>query len=140
YAAVTLRQDGGFAVAAASGRPVAAPLRLPLAYQHEAVGELLLAPRAPGEAFDPADRRLLDDLARQAGVAAHAVRLTADLQRSRERLVSAREEERRRLRRDLHDGLGPQLAGLTFKLDAARNLLHNNPPAAKALLDELRTQ
>src|SRR5215217_1793849 len=55
------------------------------------------------------DRWLVEDLARQAGVAAHAARLTADLQRSRERLVTAREEERRRLRRDLHDGLGPQL-------------------------------
>jgi signal transduction histidine kinase len=58
----------------------------------------------------PADRRLLEDLARQAGVAAYAASLTVDLQRSRERLVAAREEERRRLRRDLHDGVGPQLA------------------------------
>ena len=68
--------------------------------------------RSPNEAFAPADRRLLEGLARQAGVAAYAVRLTTDLQRSRERLVAAREEERRRLRRDLHDGLSAQLAGL----------------------------
>jgi signal transduction histidine kinase len=99
-----------------------------------------LAPRAAGEAFSPADLRLLDDLARQAHVAAHAVRLTTDLQRSRERLVSAREEERRRLRRDLHDGLGPQLAGLTLKLDAARNLLGRDTQAADALLGELKIQ
>jgi signal transduction histidine kinase len=113
---------------------------LPLVYQGEALGQLLLAPRAPGEPFTAADRRLLDDLARQAGVAAHAVRLTADLQRSRERLVAAREEERRRLRRDLHDGLGPQLASLTLKLDAARNLLARDASAVDGLLGELKGQ
>ena len=64
------------------------------------------------KSFSDADRSLLEDLARQAEVAVHAVRLTTDLQHSRERLVATREEERRRLRRDLHDGLGAQLAGL----------------------------
>lgn len=69
------------------------------------------------------------------------MRLTADLQRSRERLVNAREEERRRLRRDLHDGLGPQLATLTLKLGAARNLLsQEEPQAADALLAGRKTQ
>jgi hypothetical protein len=77
YAAVALQFAGGESLTA-SGEPVEQPLRLPLVYQHEPVGELLLAPRAPGEAFSPADRRLLDDLARQAGVAVHAVRLTHD--------------------------------------------------------------
>jgi len=55
-------------------------------------------------------------------------------------LVNAREEERRRLRRDLHDGLGPQFATLTLKLDAARNLLDREPQAADALLAELKAQ
>jgi signal transduction histidine kinase len=49
-------------------------------------------------------------------------------------LVTAREEERRRLRGDLHDGLGPQLAALTLTLDAARNLLRRDPEAAEQLL------
>jgi signal transduction histidine kinase len=103
---------------------------------------LLLAPRAPGETFSAADKRLLDDLAHQAGVAVHAVRLTTDLQRltmdlqhSRERLVTTREEERRRLRRDLHDGLGPQLASLTLKLETARNRLADDPLADSLLAD-----
>lgn len=142
YAAISLIDGEGESIAAVSGTPTEAPLRLPLTYQHEPVGELRLALRAPGEEFNADDRRLLDDLARQAGIAAHAVRLTADLQRSRQRLVTAREEERRRLRRDLHDGLGPQLAGFTLRLDAARNLLRRDPDAADRVLDDLiaRTQ
>ncbi len=147
YAAITLKQDDAFAVVAVSGAPVGDALRLPLVYQNEMVGQLLLAPRAPGESFSPADRRLLDDLAREAGVAVYAVRLTtdlqrlaADLQRSRERLVTTREEERRRLRRDLHDGLGPTLASLAQRLDTARILVSRDPDAAVALLGDVKTQ
>src|SRR5918992_3637819 len=75
--------------------------------------------------------------ARRAGVTVHAARLTADLRRSRERLVRAREEERRRLRRDLHDGLGPQIAAQTLKVGSARSLYPRDPAAADALLGEL---
>lgn len=117
-------------------------VRVPLVYRQEQVGELWLAPRSPGGGLTPADQRLLHDLARQVGVAVHAARLTADLQRltgdlqhSRERLVAAREEERRRLRRDLHDGLGPRLAGLTLKLETARNRLAHDPLAETLLAD-----
>jgi signal transduction histidine kinase len=81
---------------------------------------------------------LLEDLARQAEVAVHAVRLTADLQRSRERLVATREEERRRLRRDLHDGLGAQLAGLNVQTGTFRRLIPRDPDAAEELVVELR--
>src|SRR5207245_8371551 len=96
-------------LAAEYGKPVTTSLTVPLAYQGEAIGELRLAPRTPGEAFAPADLHVLGEVARQAGLAVHAARLAADLQRARERLVLAREEERLRLRRDLHDGLGPTL-------------------------------
>jgi len=115
-------------------------MTLPLLYQGETIGELRLAPRAPGEAFSPADRRLLDDLAHQAGVAVHAVRLTHDLQRSREQIVTAREEERRRLRRDLHDGLGPQLASQALKLEAVRDLIRTRPERAEQIVDDLITK
>src|SRR5262249_23104031 len=106
--------------------------------QGETIGKLILAPRAPGESFGAADRRLIEDIARQAGVAAHALRLTADLQRSRERLFTAREEERRRLRRDLHDGLGSTLAGLNLQAGALRALIPSDPAAADALVVDLR--
>jgi signal transduction histidine kinase len=140
YAAIRLADDEPDRPAAISGDPVPATLTLPLHYRSETVGELVLGQR-PGEAtFSPADLRLLSDLARQAGVAVSAVRLTADLQRSRERLVSAREEERRRLRRDLHDGLGAQLAGLTVQAGVLKGLIGRNAPAAEELVGELQTE
>ena len=140
YVAIALKQGEAFAVVASSGTLVNDTLRLPLVYQNEKIGQLLLAPRAPGETFSPADRRLLDDLAREAGVAVHAVRLTTDLQHSRARLVTTREEERRRLRRDLHDGLGPTLASLAQRLDTVRILVPRDPNAAVALLGDLTAQ
>src|SRR5579885_1986752 len=116
---------------------------VPLIYQQETVGDLVLALRKPGEALTPADQRFLRHLAPQIGVAVHAVRLTADLkhltadlQRSRTELVTAREEERRRLRRDLHDGLGSVLASLNWRAGALRPLLHRDPVTAEALLVE----
>ena len=113
---------------------------MPLLYQGEEVGRLLLAPR-PGEPhFSAYDQRVLDDLARQAGIAVHAVRLTADLRRSRERVVSAREEERQRLRRDLHDGLGPTLAGIAQRIGLAATLIPRDPERTALLLRQLEDQ
>jgi signal transduction histidine kinase len=134
YAGIDLRQDGEFVTVAEHGTPTGESITLPLAYQAGEVGRLVLAPRSLGEEFTASDRRLLEDIARQAGVAVHAVRLTDDLRRSRERLVAAREEERRRLRRDLHDGLGPQLAAQTLKVGSARSLYPRDPAAADTLL------
>ena len=165
YAAIALRQpDGSLAVRAAadslSGRRdparegtstgdfVGAPVEelagrtvvLPLLYRGEPVGQLVVAPRHGEASLSAADRRLLEDLARQAGAAAHAVRLTDALQRSRAQLVQAREEERRRMRRDLHDGLGPALATITLQADTARGLVRAGPAEAEALLGDLTAQ
>jgi signal transduction histidine kinase len=139
YVAISAERDGEPVTTVEHGTLVDGTVTLPLVHKAETVGRLVLAPRAPGEEFTPSDRRLVGDLARQAGVAVHAARLTADLRRSRERLVTAREEERRRLRRDLHDGLGPRLAAQTLKVGAARSLYPRDPAASDALLDELET-
>lgn len=140
YVAVTLEEDGRETLAAEYGRRVPTDLTLPLVDAGTVVGHLRIAPRDPGAPLPPADRELLATIARQAGVALRQERLTRDLRRSRAQLVALREEERRRLRRDLHDGLGPTLGAMALKLDAAGNLLHAAPDRAEALLQELRAQ
>jgi two-component system, NarL family, sensor kinase len=140
YVAIVLPQQPESLPAASSGAPVADLMTIPLMYQQSQVGELLLGQRSSGDPFSPADRRLLYDLARQAGIAVHAVGLAQDLQATRERLVETREEERRRLRRDLHDGLGSQLAALSLQTSALRTLIDNDPGAAKAEATEIRSQ
>ena len=140
HAAIVLEGEDGPETVAAHGLPEGEPAVLPLVHGDERLGHLVVSPPSPDKRFSPADHRLLRDLARQAGAAVHEVGLTRDLRRSRERLVSAREEERRRLRRDLHDGLGPTLAGLTFGLEAARRLVDERPDAAGELLSRLEDQ
>ncbi|HEX2054714.1 MAG TPA: sensor histidine kinase [Actinomycetota bacterium] len=138
YAAIELAGDAG--PAAATGDPPPGCLRIPLVHRSERVGDLVVAPRSAGGRFAPAEMELLEDLARQASAAVAAVRLTLDLQNARERLVNSREEERRRMRRDLHDGLGPALAGMTLQADAAREVVSADPEGARKLLDELVDQ
>jgi signal transduction histidine kinase len=113
---------------------------VPLTLRGADVGRLVVARRDPREAYGARDLRLLDELARPIAVAAHAAALSRDLHRSRESLVIAREEERRRIRRDLHDGLGPALAGVAFGIDAARNTLHRDPGAADRALADIKAE
>ncbi|WP_031169610.1 sensor histidine kinase [Streptosporangium roseum] len=109
------------------------PVETPLVWHGEPVGRLLSS--GPGTSPD-----LLDALARHLAELAHAVRLTADVRRSRERILTTREEERRRLRRDLHDGLGPTLASLAMTVDEARLRLERDPEAVEGLLIRVRDQ
>ena len=125
------REGGG--TAAEYGTASTNVLAFPLVHQGIAVGELRLAAR-PGERLRERDHHLITDLAPQVAAAVHAVGLSQELQLARQRIVQLREEERRRIRRDLHDGLGPALAGLTFTLEAVRNLTESDIERADELL------
>jgi signal transduction histidine kinase len=139
YAALELRLGDGWSPAAAYGEAPSQVVAFPLTSQRETVGRLLVGTRSRGEQLGPDDERLLADLARQAGPATHAVALRRALDASRAGLVTAQEEERRRLRRDLHDGLGPTLAGLTLGLDTAR-ARSAGQPELQELLGKLKAE
>jgi len=139
YAAIALTDESPCCTST-DNPPPPEVTHLPLVYQTERVGELILAPRSPGESFSPADMKLITIIAQQAGIAAYTVHLHNDLQRSRERLVTAQEEERRRLRRDLHDGVGPTLASLIQRIDTAAEYVDSNPEKSKQLLKDLKGQ
>ncbi len=103
------------------GEPIRPILERALRHRGVNLGRLLVGARAPGEEYGAADLALVEVLVRQITPALDALRLAAELQHSREGIIAAREEERRRIRRELHDGLGSALAGIALTLDAARN-------------------
>jgi two-component system, NarL family, sensor kinase len=111
-----------------------------LMFAGEQVGLLLAGHRDSEPEFTASEPRLLAALASQLAPAAHAVSLIDDLRSSRERLVSATEEERRRIRRDLHDGVGPGLAGVVLGLHRARRQLETDPRSAAQQIEVLTAQ
>ena len=113
-----------------SGSPVPWVEVLPAVYRSRQVGVLRAGHRYRGDRFRPEEASALGDVARRAASLLHAADLSADLQASRERVVGAREEERRRLRRDLHDGLGPELAGMALQLDSLASALRSQADLA----------
>lgn len=124
-------------VVAEWGTPLEAPERIVIHHQGRALGALLVGVRQGTGGFSDAERLLLGELGRQVGAMLQAARATLDLQVARQRLVVAREEERRRIHRDLHDGLGPTLAGMTLQADVAKKLVRDDPDAAEVHLGEL---
>jgi signal transduction histidine kinase len=134
YVRVTVDQPDGRRLIATHGEPVEPADAMPITYRGEAIGQIEMAPgRRPR--LSTRDERLLADLVRQAAAAVRATALSEELQAIREQLVRAREEERLRLRRDLHDGLGPTLGAVGLRLEAARNVLGSDAEKAAALLD-----
>jgi signal transduction histidine kinase len=124
--------------------PEGADRMVAVRHQGELLGALSLSKRA-GEALTPVEENLLAHLAEQAGLVLKNVGLTADLQgrlaelrASRQRLVSAQDEERRRLERNLHDGAQQHLVALKVKLGLAEMLATTDPDKARATLAQLK--
>lgn len=137
YAAVTLAGDDE--PAAHVGERGEHSEELPLMHGGDRVGTLEVGVRPGQRVLEAGDEALLKDLAAQAGASVGAVLLNRELVRSRERLIVAREEERRRIRRDLHDGLGPTLAGVALGLDAAHRSAGRAGLAESLGLDVIHT-
>src|SRR2546430_2506023 len=142
YGSAGARVDpgAGRGLLAEPGHRPAVTQELPITYRGEQVGRLLLPRHGPRASLSGRDERLLADVVRQAAAAARASHLARQLQHSREQLVAAREEERRRLRRDLHDGLGPSLGAVALRIDTARNLLRASTQQADVLLRQARDE
>ena len=135
---VAVRTSAG--VVAETGSPGTRPLsEFPLSAAGEPVGVLVVAGRDRRQ-LGTRDRTVLVELARHAGAAVQAAQLADALHASREQLVTTREEERRRLRRDLHDGLGPTLAGMALGLEVLDGLLVTDPCSAKLLIADLKAE
>ena len=133
YAA--LERDGAAFVE--EGVPPTQLESVPLVYDGRVVGTLRVGLRTGERRVSGADRQVLGMLANPLAVAVHATATSAELQASRERIVAAQAEERRRLRRELHDGLGPTLTGIAFTADAAGNLVGDDPDRSAELLTSL---
>lgn len=134
YVGIEVERGSGERITATHGTAPAQTRVLAITYRGTDVGRLVLPARGLRSRLSRRDEQLLGDLVRQAATAARTSRLADELQENRERLVVAREEERRRIRRDLHDGLGPALGGVVFQLESARLLVDQDPETAKQQL------
>src|SRR5206468_9251357 len=95
---------------------------IPVRHRGELLG-VIGVKKSPGEAVTPAEAKLLEDLASQAGLVLRNVRLIEELRTSRQRLVTAQDEERRRLERDLHDGAQQRIVAIALALRMARRIV-----------------
>ena len=135
---VAIRPENGTPVT--SGEPTAATQTWPLLYDEQRVGDLVVGPRYGERHLSRADDKVVDLVAAPLAIVLHARSLTEDLKASRERVLEAAEEERTRLRRELHDSLGPLLTGAALKADGISLAALHRPERAAFLADELAQQ
>ncbi len=138
---VAIRDSSGTGLLVQIGRPSTAPSdRFDLIHRGRLVGILEASPRSGEDGLTPADHAALEEISDYLAAMVDAAAGAVALRESRERLVHVREEERRRLRRDLHDGLGPVLTGIALTSDAVYNTIDRDPERAKQLLFNARAE
>jgi signal transduction histidine kinase len=111
----------------------------PVRHQGEVLGAIGVH-KPPSDPLTPADDKLVRDLAAEAGLVLRNVRLIEDLRASRRRLVTAQDEERRRLERNIHDGAQQQLVALTIKARLAEQMIDRDPAKARDLVAQIGTE
>ena len=114
-------------------------LAVPVRYQGEVLGALSMQ-KPPGDPITSAERRLLDDVASQAGLVLRNGRLIEELRASRQRIVSAQDAAARRLERNLHDGAQQQLVALAVKTRLADSLLGRDDTKAHEMLSQMESE
>jgi signal transduction histidine kinase len=145
YVSISVNLIGNSEIAASLGQRQTTEYTYHLEYKRDYLGVLTLSPRYVNEVFSTADEKLLKILIRQSAAIVYSLlkdfevlALNDNLKESRERLVLAREEERRRLRRNLHDDLAPRLAALALNVGTVQEMMEDNPKKATALLGDVR--
>jgi signal transduction histidine kinase len=106
-------------------------------HQGEVLGALSVS-MLPGQPITPTGEKLVEDLAAQAGLILRNVRLIEELRESRQRIVAAQDQERRRLERDIHDGAQQQLVALAVRLNLAKTLAAKEAPAVADLIEGIK--
>src|SRR6476620_314374 len=112
---------------------------VPVRYQGELLGALSVT-KAPGEALTSADSKLLADVASQAGMVLRNVGLIEELRAARQRLVAAQDEERRKIERNLHDGVQQQLVALNVQAGLLARVGNANPSKVADMAEQLQTR
>jgi len=138
-AQVLLHVGRGDQVVATVGEPRGEPHVVAVVHQGERLGDITVT-MPPNDPLDPSKERLVADLASQAGPVFRNMRLIEELRASRQRLVAAQDEERRKLERNIHDGAQQQLVALAVKLRLAQGLVAKDPEKAAAMLGDLRSE
>jgi signal transduction histidine kinase len=137
-ATVSVLVDGELrAIATAPQGEPATGTSIDVSHHGEALGALSVDMSA-ADPMDPARRKLVEDLAAQAGLVLRNVRLIEQLRASRQRLVAAQDEERRKLERNLHDGAQQQLVALSVRLKLARTMVDRDPGKVADMLEAIQ--